>query len=40
MGKYKLKDPTQLQQFAADFKTGFDNAVAKAVPKILDDIGL
>ena len=39
-GKYKLKDPTQLQQFAADFKTGFDNAVAKAVPKMLDDIGL
>ncbi|MBM4341229.1 MAG: hypothetical protein FJ110_16995 [Deltaproteobacteria bacterium] len=39
-GKYNLKDPTQLQQFAADFKTGFDNAVAKAVPKMLDDIGL
>ncbi len=40
MGKYKLKDPTQLQQFAADFKTGFDKTVAKAVPKMLDDIGL
>lgn len=40
MGKYKLKDPTHLQQFAADFKTGFDKAVAKAVPKMLDDIGL
>ena len=40
MEKYELKDPTQLQQFAADFKTRFDKAVAKAVPKMLDDIGL
>ena len=40
MGKYKLKDPTQLQQFVGDFKTGFDKAVAKAVPKMLDDVGL
>jgi hypothetical protein len=39
-GKYNLKDPTQLQQFVADFKTGFDKAVVKAVPKMLDDIGL
>jgi hypothetical protein len=39
-GKYNLKDPTQLQQFVPDFKTSFDNAVTKAVPKMLDDIGL
>ena len=39
-GKYNLKDPTQRQQYVADFKTSFDNAVAKAVPKMLDDIGL
>jgi hypothetical protein len=40
MEKCDLKDPTQLQQFAADFKIRFDKAVAKAVPKMLDDIGL
>ena len=39
-GKYNLKDPTQRQQYVADFKTGFDNAVAKTVPKMVDDIGL
>lgn len=39
-GKYKLKDPVQLQQYVADFKTSFENAVAKAVPEVLDDIGL
>jgi len=39
-GRYKLKDPAQLQQYVADFKTNFEKAVTKAVPKILDDIGL
>ncbi len=39
-GRYKLKDPSQLQQYVAEFKTNFENAVAKAVPKMLDDIGL
>ncbi len=40
MEKYELKDPSQLQQFAADFKTRFDKVVAQEVPKMLDDIGL
>ena len=38
-GKYNLKDPIQRQQYIADFKNSFDNAVAEAVPKMLDDIG-
>ena len=40
MEKYELKDPIQLRQFVADFKTEFEKAVAKAAPKMLDDIGL
>jgi len=39
-GKYNLKDPIQRQQYVADFKTTFEKEVAKAVPKMLDDIGL
>ena len=38
-GKYKLKDPIQRQQYVADFKTTFEKEMAKAVPKMLDDIG-
>jgi hypothetical protein len=39
-GKYNIRDPIGLQQYAADFKTNFDKAVAKATSKALDDIGL
>jgi hypothetical protein len=38
-GKYKLKDPIQRQLYVADFKTTFGKEMAKAVPKMLDDIG-
>ncbi len=40
LAKYDLDDPYQLQQFIAVFQTGFGNAVAKAVPGMLGDIGL
>lgn len=39
-GRYNLKDPTQRQQYVADFKAAFDKAITKAVPKMLDDISL
>lgn len=36
----KINDSTQRQQYIAELRTNFDNAVAKAIPKMLDDIGL
>jgi hypothetical protein len=38
--KSKINDSTQRQQYIAELRTNFDNAVTKAVPKMLDDIGL
>lgn len=38
--KYDFKNPNHVQQFVADFKAGFENAVARTVPTMLDDIGL
>jgi hypothetical protein len=39
-GKHNPKDPAQRQQYVADFKTAFENEMAKAASKMLDDIGL
>jgi hypothetical protein len=39
-GKYNPKDPVHRQQYIADFKTAFENEMAKAASKMLDDIGL
>ncbi len=39
-GKSNPRDPNKRQQYIIDFKANFENALTKAVPKMLDDIGL
>ncbi|HXX36084.1 MAG TPA: hypothetical protein VEM15_16560 [Thermodesulfobacteriota bacterium] len=37
---YDFKDPNQCQQYVLNFKPEFEDGLAKALPKILDAIGL